>query len=82
MSDHDHGSPFHDARWFGLPLKRREDPRLMTGSGTFIDDITPPRALHLAFVRSPYAHARVTSIDPSAEMITSAGGTPRRSWGP
>jgi len=58
--------PFVGARWFGTPVKRREDPKLMAGAGTFIDDIRLPGMLHLAFVRSPYAHARVLSIDTSA----------------
>lgn len=58
--------PFVGARWFGTPVKRREDPELMTGAGTFIDDILPPRTLHVAFIRSPYAHARIVSLDTSA----------------
>src|SRR6266567_6688623 len=61
---HDIG-PFMGARWFGTPVKRREDPKLMAGEGTFIDDISPPGLLHLVFVRSAYAHARIVSIDTS-----------------
>ena len=49
----------------GEPIKRREDPRLITGQGTYVDDLQPPGTLHLAVVRSPYAHARVTRIDAS-----------------
>lgn len=55
--------PFLHARWLGTPVKRREDPKLLTGSATFIDDITLPGMLHLSFVRSPYAHAVIRSID-------------------
>jgi CO/xanthine dehydrogenase Mo-binding subunit len=47
---------------FGEPIRRREDPRLVTGGGRFLDDLGQ-RALEAAFVRSPYAHARVVDID-------------------
>lgn len=47
----------------GRPLPRREDRRLLTGSGRFLDDIAIPGALHATFVRSPHAHARIVSID-------------------
>jgi len=50
----------------GEPIKRREDPRLITGQGTYVDDLQPAGTLHMAIVRSPYAHARVTRIDVSA----------------
>ncbi len=50
----------------GEPIKRREDPRLITGRGSYVDDLQPLGTLHLAIVRSPYAHARVTGIDVSA----------------
>jgi len=49
----------------GRPLKRKEDPRLITGRGTYVDDVVLPGMLHAAFVRSPEAHARITSIDTS-----------------
>ncbi|MDR5694172.1 MAG: aerobic carbon-monoxide dehydrogenase large subunit [Armatimonadota bacterium] len=49
-------------RYFGEPIKRNEDPRLLTGRGTFVDDIRPPGLLHAAFLRSPFAHARILSI--------------------
>jgi aerobic carbon-monoxide dehydrogenase large subunit len=52
--------------WVGTALRRREDPRLITGRGTYIEDITLPGTLWCAFVRSPEAHARITSIDASA----------------
>lgn len=68
MTDQHAAGPFADPRWFGAPVKRREDARLMTGGATFIDDITPPDVLYLTFVRSPYAHARILSIDASAAL--------------
>jgi carbon-monoxide dehydrogenase large subunit len=52
--------------WFGASVKRKEDPALLTGRGRFVDDIHLPHMLHAAFVRSPYAHARVTGIDTNA----------------
>ena len=51
---------------FGASIKRREDPRLITGRGTYVDDIKMVGMLHIAMVRSPYAHANITSIDTSA----------------
>src|SRR5215471_11553142 len=50
------------ARMFGSPIKRREDPRLITGQAKYTDDFTLPRMAHLAVVRSPYAHARIKAI--------------------
>jgi carbon-monoxide dehydrogenase large subunit len=47
---------------FGEPIQRREDPRLVTGGGRFLDDLGQG-ALEAAFVRSPHAHARVVDID-------------------
>jgi aerobic carbon-monoxide dehydrogenase large subunit len=54
----------HDAPgWIGKPLRRREDAPLLTGRGRFVDDVQPAGCVHLALVRSPHAHARVTTID-------------------
>ncbi|MGE5074047.1 MAG: molybdopterin cofactor-binding domain-containing protein [Anaerolineae bacterium] len=50
-------------RYFGERIKRNEDPRLLTGQGLFVDDMDLPEMLHVAFLRSPYAHARIRSID-------------------
>ncbi|HEX2084842.1 MAG TPA: xanthine dehydrogenase family protein molybdopterin-binding subunit, partial [Solirubrobacteraceae bacterium] len=50
----------------GRALKRKEDPRLITGRARYTDDITPPGTLYAAIVRSPEAHARIVSIDTSA----------------
>jgi aerobic carbon-monoxide dehydrogenase large subunit len=49
----------------GQALKRREDPQLITGHGNYLDDIKLPGMLHIALVRSPYAHATIKSIDTS-----------------
>jgi carbon-monoxide dehydrogenase large subunit len=51
--------------YVGQPMKRFEDPKLITGQGTFVDDITLPDMLHAAVLRSPYAHARIRSVDAS-----------------
>lgn len=56
----------------GAPLPRTEDHRLLTGQGRYLDDIEIPGALHACFVRSPYAHARILSID-SSEAETLPG---------
>ncbi len=56
---------------FGAPVQRREDRRLVTGQGRFVDDLVPSGALAAAFVRSPHAHARVVDID-----VTEAVDTP------
>ena len=53
-------------RIFGSGIKRREDPRLITGEAKYTDDIKLPGLLHMAVVRSPYAHANIVSIDTSA----------------
>jgi carbon-monoxide dehydrogenase large subunit len=49
----------------GLPIKRGEDPRLVSGSGTYLEDLVLPGLVHLAFARSPHAHARLGRIDVS-----------------
>src|SRR6202171_6229164 len=51
---------------FGASIKRREDPRLITGKGAFVDDLRIPGTTSAAFVRSPHAHARIRGIDASA----------------
>src|SRR5260370_18630525 len=50
------------AKYLGASVKRKEDPRYLRGEGRFVDDIKLPGMLHAAFVRSPYAHARITAI--------------------
>jgi carbon-monoxide dehydrogenase large subunit len=49
----------------GQSIKRREDPRLITGEAKYLDDIQLPGLAHAAILRSPYAHARIVSIDVS-----------------
>jgi carbon-monoxide dehydrogenase large subunit len=53
-------------RYFGQPIKRNEDSRLLTGQATFTDDVHIAGMLHAAFVRSDYAHAHIKRIDISA----------------
>ncbi len=50
-------------RYFGERLTRNEDPRLLKGQALFVDDVNLPNMGHVAFVRSPFAHARIQSID-------------------
>lgn len=54
------------ATMLGSPIKRREDPRLITGQATYVDDIKLPGMLHMAVLRSPYGHARINSINTDA----------------
>jgi aerobic carbon-monoxide dehydrogenase large subunit len=49
----------------GQRVRRREDPRFITGKGRYVDDIRLPGALHVTFVRSHWAHARINSVDGS-----------------
>jgi carbon-monoxide dehydrogenase large subunit len=53
-------------RYVGGGVLRKEDPALVTGRANWVDNIKLPGMLHAAFLRSPYAHARITSIDASA----------------
>jgi aerobic carbon-monoxide dehydrogenase large subunit len=50
-------------RTIGARIPRLEDPRLLRGRGTFVDDINPAGVLHAAVVRSPHAHARIVDVD-------------------
>ena len=50
----------------GQRVKRREDPRLIQGRGTYVDDVKLAGMLHLAFKRSDVAHGRIVSVDTSA----------------
>src|SRR5206468_3431027 len=56
------------SRLMGAEIKRKEDPRLITGASVYVGDITLPGLHHVAFVRSPYAHARIRRIDASAAL--------------
>ena len=53
-------------RLFGKSIKRREDPRFITGRGNYVDDVRLPGMTYAAFVRSPHAHARIRRIDTAA----------------
>src|SRR5438876_4617483 len=56
-------SPATDRQpYVGRPLKRIEDPKLITGRGQYVDDLKIPGLTSLAFLRSPHAHARVKTI--------------------
>src|SRR5690348_8269187 len=50
----------------GAKIHRREDPRLVSGHGRYVDDMTRPGMVHMAVVRSPMAHAKIKSIDVGA----------------
>src|SRR5215510_761652 len=60
----------------GAEVKRKEDPRLITGTSSYVSDIAVPGLHHVVFVRSPHAHARIRGIDtraaaarPEARMV-------------
>ena len=53
-------------RLVGARVPRVEDPRLLRGRGTFVDDLQPPGLRHATFVRSPFGHARVVGVDATA----------------
>jgi len=55
-------------RVVGARVARREDPRLLTGQGSYVDDHRPARMLYAAFLRSPHAHARIRRLDASAAL--------------
>src|SRR3984893_15210157 len=55
-------------RGFGHSVRRKEDPRFIRGQGKYIDDVKLPGMLYMDIVRSPYAHATITSIDSSEAM--------------
>jgi carbon-monoxide dehydrogenase large subunit len=58
-------------RYTGARVRRVEDPRLLLGRGTFVDDIVRPRMLHACFVRSPFARARIRGIDATVALALS-----------
>jgi aerobic carbon-monoxide dehydrogenase large subunit len=64
MSDEQSTTPaFGCKRGIGASIKRKEDDRFLQGRGRYLDDITLPRMLHMAILRSPLAHARIVSVD-------------------
>ena len=56
------------SKYVGQRIKRTEDPRLIKGLAHYVDDIRLPDTLHVAFVRSVYAHARISNIDISEAL--------------
>ena len=56
------------SKLMGAEVKRKEDPRLITGTSTYVTDVALPGMLWVAFVRSPHAHARVGAIDTRAAL--------------
>ncbi len=56
-------------KFFGTRVKRREDPRLITGTAKYTDDISLTGMLYAAFIRSPHAHARIRSVDLEAARV-------------
>ncbi len=54
------------APWLGRSIKRKEDDRFIQGRGNYVDDISLPGMLYMSILRSPFAHARINSIDASA----------------
>ena len=55
-------------RYAGTRVPRVEDNRLLTGRGTFVDDVSRPGMLHACFVRSPFAHAKINGINVAAAL--------------
>ena len=56
------------SRYVGAEVRRKEDPRLITGSSLYVDDVRLPGLLHLALVRSQYPHAKITRVDAAAAL--------------
>src|SRR5881394_1881961 len=59
------GAQAAPSKWVGQPIRRKEENRLVSGKGIFVDDEKMPGMLHIKFVRSSYAHARITRVDVS-----------------
>ena len=57
-----------DYKWIGKSIPRHEDARLLTGRGTFVDDLNIPNVHHAAILRSPHAHARISKVDLSRAL--------------
>ena len=58
----------------GKSVKRVEDKRFITGQGNYVDDIILPHQTYASFVRSPYAHAKIVSVDISAAKKHAGSG--------
>ncbi len=88
MSDSGQGWKLERYKWVGKSLKRREDPELIRGKGLYTDDVKLQDMAYVAFIRSPYAHARIKSIDVSDALkhpkvvgvLTPDEARPLHSW--
>ena len=70
-------------KFVGARIKRREDPALIQGLGQYVDDIPMAGTLHAAFLRSPYAHARITGLHGGGPAAPRGGRRPdgaRHPW--
>src|SRR5580765_4255894 len=56
------------ANGIGRPVRRKEDFRLLTGGGSYVDDLALQGMAHAVVVRSPHAHARIVSVDKAAAL--------------
>src|SRR5690348_16121047 len=63
MAETKKGNGKGNGQWVGQRFKRKEDPRLIQGISHYVDDIRLPGLLYCAFVRSPHANARLTSVN-------------------
>ena len=61
------------ARYAGTRVARVEDPRLLTGHGTFVDDIVLPGMLHVSFVRSTVSQAVIKAMGTRANAVNEGG---------
>ena len=68
IDKHKAGAAASSKKWVGQSILRHEDPRLLTGRGTFLDDLTIANVHHAAILRSPYGHARIKRIDLSRAL--------------
>lgn len=64
----DFANPDRPNSYIGRSVPRPNAPRLVEGQGRYVDDITLPRMVHVAFLRSPHAHARIVSIETGAAI--------------
>src|SRR2546429_9630401 len=73
-----------EIRGLGHSVKRKEDDRFIRGKGTYVDDIKLPGMLHMAILRSPFAHATLRGIDTSraAALPGVVAGVPRGPMAP
>src|SRR3954452_2883381 len=73
-------APAQTDRLVGQRIRRKEDPRLLTGTATYVDDIQMPGMYHACIVRSPYAAARIRSVN--TEAATQTAGVIKGFTGP